>query len=61
MVTDSSDYGFSKPDPAGRPVRSTFSYPMYRQFLADNRTMTDLVACAPARVNLVVDGQAEIA
>ena len=39
MVTDSSDYGFSNKDAAGQQVRSTFSYPMFRQFVADNRTM----------------------
>ena len=62
MVTSSSDYGFSAKDDAGREVRTTFSYPMYKQFLADNRTMTDLLACAPfGRVSVVVDGQAEIA
>jgi predicted permease len=62
MVTDSSDYGFSAKDAASGNVRSTFSYPMFRQFLADNRTMTDLFAGAPfGRVNVVVDGQAEIA
>jgi predicted permease len=62
MVTSSSDYGFSQKDAAGGDVRSTFSYPMFRQFLTDNRTMTDLFACAPSgRVNVVVDGQAEIA
>ena len=46
MVTSSSDYGFSQKDAAGGDVRSTFSYPMFRQFLTDNRTMTDLFACA---------------
>ena len=62
MVTSSSDYGFSQKDAAGGDVRSTFSYPMFRQFLTDNGTMTDLFACAPfGRVNVVVDGQAEIA
>src|SRR5439155_3324053 len=62
MVTSSSDYGFSAKDDAGRDVRSTFSYPMFRQFVTDNRTMTDLFACAPfGRVSVVVDGQAEIA
>ena len=46
----------------GQNVRTTFSYPMYQQFVADNQTMTDLFACAPfGRVNVVVDGQAEIA
>ena len=62
MMTSSSDYGFSAKDEAGANVRSTFSYPMYQQFLTDNRSMTDLFACAPfGRVSVVVDGQAEIA
>jgi predicted permease len=61
-VTNSSDYGFSGTGPDGLRVRATFSYPMYQQFRADNKTLTDLFACAPAgRVNVVVDGQAEIA
>ncbi len=34
---------------------------MYQQFVADNKTMTDLFACAPfGRLNIVVDGQAEL-
>jgi predicted permease len=62
MVTSSSDYGYSKPGPDGQNTRSTFSYPMYQQFLASNQTMSELLACAPfGRVNVVVDGQAEIA
>ena len=62
MVTSSSDYGYSSQGRDGQNVRTTFSYPMYQQFLADNQTMTDLFACAPfGRVNVVVDGQAEIA
>jgi len=62
MVTSSSDYGFTARGPGGENVRTTFSYPMYQQFVADNRTMTDLFACAPfGRVNLSVDGQSEIA
>ncbi|MGH9411267.1 MAG: ABC transporter permease, partial [Vicinamibacterales bacterium] len=61
MVNSSSDYGFSKPV-NGQNVRTTFSYPMYRQLLTDNKTMTDLLACAPeGRANVVVDGHAEIA
>src|SRR5678816_2271917 len=52
MVTSSSDYGFMKKTADGENVRSTFSYPMYQQFVADNRTMKDLFACAPfSRVN----------
>ena len=62
MVTSSSDYGSSRRGPDGLNVRTTFSFPMYQQFVADNRTMSDLFACAPyGRVNVVVDGQAEIA
>jgi predicted permease len=62
MVTSSSDYGFTARGPNDEPVRTTFSYPMYQQFVADNQSMTDLIACAPySRVNVVVDGQAEIA
>src|SRR3989442_11320243 len=35
---------------------------MYEQFHASNQTMSDLFACAPfGRVNVVVDGQADIA
>ena len=61
MSTSSSDYGTTRL-PGGAPGRSTFSFPMYRQLVADNRTMEDLFACAPfGRVNLVVDGHAEIA
>ncbi len=62
MVTDSSDYGNSSRDAQGRETRATFSYPMFQEFVSQNRTMTDLLACAPfGRVNVVVDGQAEIA
>jgi predicted permease len=62
MVTSSSDYGFSAKSADGQNVRTTFSYPMYQQFAADNRTMSDLFAAAPyGRVNVVVDGQAELA
>src|SRR5689334_963374 len=61
-VTSSSDYGFSAKDAAGLQVRSTFSYPMFQQFLADNKTMTEMLACAPgSRVNVVADGQADLA
>ena len=62
MVTSSSGYGFLSKTPDGKDVRATFSYPMYQQFVADNKTMTDLLACAPfGRVSVFVDGQSEIA
>ena len=62
MVTSSSGYGFLEKTKDGQDVRASFSYPMFQQFVADNQTMTDLIAFAPnGRVNLVVDGQADIA
>jgi predicted permease len=62
MVTSSSGYGFLNKTANNEDVRASFSYPMFQQFVTDNRTMTDLFACAPfGRVNVVVDGQAEIA
>jgi predicted permease len=62
MVTSSSDYGPSNTDASGRLVRATFSFPMFQQFVADNRTMTDLIACAPfGGLNVVVNGQADVA
>ena len=62
MMTSSSDYGFLGRSADGQNVRATFSYPMFQQFVAASRTMVDLFACAPfGRVNVVVDGQAEIA
>jgi hypothetical protein len=61
MSTSSSDYGFAR-SVGGENTRTTFSYAIYRQFVEDNETMMDLVACAPAgRVNVIVDGQAELA
>jgi len=62
MVTSSSDYGFTAKGPDGQNVRTTFSYPMYKQFLADNQTMSSMIAFAPfGRITAVIDGQAEIA
>ena len=61
MSTNSSEYGFTRRI-GGEPSRGTFSYPMYQQFVKDNQTLSDLFACAPAgRVNVVVNGQAELA
>ena len=61
MATSSSDYGFTR-QVGGEHMRTTFSYAMYQQFVKDNQTLTDLFACAPSgRVNVVVNGQAELA
>jgi predicted permease len=62
MVTSSSDYGTSGQDAQGRDMRATFSYPMFQQLQAANKTLADMLACAPSgQVNVVVDGHADIA
>jgi predicted permease len=62
MATSTSDYGSTRTDAAGQSMRTTFSYAMYQQLVKDNQTMSDLFACAPAgRVNVVVNGQSEVA
>jgi predicted permease len=61
MVTNSSDYGSSR-QIGGQDVRTTFSYPMFQELRAANRTLTEMFACAPfGRINLVVDGRADVA
>ena len=62
MATSNSDYGFTERGPDGVTPRTTFSYPMFQQLRADNRTMSDLAAFAPfGRVNASVDNQGELA
>jgi predicted permease len=61
MVRSSSDYG-DNGTVAGRPVQSTFSYGIFQQLQAANRTLTDIAAFAPrGGFNVVVDGQADFA
>lgn len=61
MVTSSSDYGVSAPV-AGQPVRATFSYPIFQELRAANRTLADMFAAGPlGTVNVVVDGGADTA
>ena len=61
MANNISEYGNtggSRDNPAG----STFSYPLYQQLRTANQTLVDLAAGAPiSTVNVVVDGNAEIA
>ena len=61
MATASSDYGVVAAHGAER-ARSTVSFPMFEQLRAANQTMVDLSAGAPmSSVNVVVDGQADMA
>ncbi len=62
MATSLNEYGHLAAEIEGQDMMATFSYQMFRRFAAENNTMTDLFACAPfGRVNVVVDGRAEIA
>ena len=61
MANSRSDYGPTQRE-GNLSVSTTFSYPMFQQLRKDNQTMTDMFVCAPmSSVNVVVDGQAEIA
>src|SRR3954469_11821533 len=62
MGNDFSDYGSSGQDNAGREIRATFSYPMYRTLRDNSRsTLVDLAAGAPqAQMLAVIDGRGEI-
>ena len=61
MSQSVSEYG-AVDRPGGVPVGTTFSYPMYRELRSANQTLVDLIAGAPSsQVNVVVDGNADIA
>ncbi len=60
-ATDIREYGYIERE-GELQAGSTFSFPMFQQLLRDNQTMSDLIAGAPmGSINVVVDGQAEIA
>ncbi|HEX6972857.1 MAG TPA: ABC transporter permease [Vicinamibacterales bacterium] len=61
MVRSSSDYGYSGGTPT-RNIRSTFSFEMFERMRKANATLTDLAAGAPAgSLNVIVDGDAQLA
>jgi predicted permease len=61
MVRSSSDYGYSG-TVGERSVRSTFSYPMFKQLRAANTSLTDLAAGAPGgQLNVIINGDAQLA
>jgi predicted permease len=61
-LTSHSEYGSTRPDAGGHRTSVAFSYPMYQQLVRANQSLSDLIVCAPfGRVNVVVDGQADIA
>src|SRR5262249_31097951 len=62
MVTSQSEYGFSASEPGNVNVSTTFSYRIYEQLRAGNKTMIDILACAPfGNVNVVANNQADVA
>jgi predicted permease len=61
MARSSSEYGFNAPH-EGQDVRSTFSVPTFEALRKANQTLTDLFAAAPlGQLNVVIDGEADIA
>jgi predicted permease len=61
MGNNFSSYGYTD-QIGGKNTEETFPYPMYVQFRTANKTMVDLFACAPqGQVNVIVNGQAELA
>ncbi len=62
LVTEQDEYGFIRPAAGGQRVRGSMSYPVYQQFVADAAPFADLFAIFPdGQVNVVIDGQAELA
>ncbi len=61
LVRSSSDYGYSGTW-GTRNLRSTFSFAIFEQLRAANRTLTDLAAASPmGGLNVIVDGDAQLA
>jgi predicted permease len=62
MRRSTSSYGYSGKNAAGEDIRESMSYPMYQTLLASNQTLSDIAASVPSgRVNVIVDGKAELA
>ena len=57
----SSEYGYTADTIAGLEARSTFSYPTFERFRADNDTLAGLFASAPVGLNVVIGEEAEVA
>ena len=62
MANNISEYGNIARVPGAEPAGSTFSYPTFTALRQANQTLAGLAAGAPmGSVNVVVDGNAEIA
>jgi predicted permease len=61
MGTDFSEWGYVERE-AGLHTNTTFPYSIYQQFRSANKTLVDLLACAPqGQANVIINGQAELA
>ena len=62
MATNRSEYGSTATGPNGERTAATFSFRTFEQLRDSNETMSEVFVCAPyGRVNVVVDGEADIA
>src|SRR2546421_1098212 len=62
MRRSTSSYGYNGKNAAGEDVRESMSYPMYQALLAANQTLTGMAVSVPSgRLNVIVDGKAELA
>ena len=62
MTNNRSSYGYVANAPGGERASETFSYPIFEQLRESNQTLTDMFASSPfGSVNVVVDGEADIA
>ena len=61
MARNHRAYGYVAQVVAGEQTSVSFSYPMFEQFRASNATLTGMFAATPLDLNVLVDGQAEIA
>ncbi len=61
MGNNFSSYGYTD-QIDGRNTEETFPYPIYQQLRATNKTLVDLIACAPtSQIAISIDGQTEVA
>jgi predicted permease len=62
LVTEQDEFGSIRSTPGGQRVRGSMSYPVYQQLAADAAPYADLFALFPdGQINVVIDGQAELA
>lgn len=61
-ATEHDEYGFIQSAPDGARVRGSFSFAAFEELAAASRTEVDLFVSVPfSQVNVVIDGQAELA